>query len=248
MKAPEMRDPRGWNEGLVKALPLPDGPFKLYVWLRLNARMDTGGIEISQSDLALSLKKTRGTIRANLKTLEQARICRTQFPHNPRGCGWIELTDEYWPYQRQPSGKPDDAEMNAYLDQIRKILAEHACIRKPLLRTDDLLAREWHAQGITTERVRQAVIMGCGRKYISWRNGGPHTPIGSLAYFQPILEELKEEETPADYWEFIRERIERMEKLWISGEDPDRFSRPCPPGRNQTEKQKVLETGPSQDR
>lgn len=248
MKAPEPRDPRGWNVGLIKALVLPDGPFKLYVWLRLNARLDTGAIEISQSDLALALKKARGTIRANLRTLEEANVCRTKFPHNPQGRGWIELTDDYWPYQRQPSRTTDDAEINSYIDQIRDILSERACIRKPLLRTDELLAREWYAQGIAIERVRQAVLMGCGRKYISWRNGGPHTPIGSLAYFQPILEELKEEETPADYWEFMRERIERIEKLWITGDDPDRFSRPCPPGRNHTEKQGVLETGQYQDR
>jgi hypothetical protein len=236
-----MRDPRGWNEGLVKALALPDGPFKLYVWLRLNARLDTGSIEISQSDLALALKKARGTIRAHLKTLEEAGVCRTKFPHNPQGRGWIELTDEYWPYQRQQSRATDDPEINSYLDQIRNILSERACIRKPLLRTDELLAREWYLQGITIEHIRQAVLMGCGRKYISWRNGGPHTPIGSLAYFQPILAELKEEKSPGEYSEFIRERIERTEKLWISGHDPDRFSRPCPPAGDQSDKKEVPE-------
>jgi hypothetical protein len=245
MKAPEMRDPRGWNIGLVNALALPDGPFKLYVWLHLNARLDTGSIEISQSDLALALKKARGTIRANLKTLEEAGVCRSKFPHNPQGRGWIELTDEYWPYQRQQSRATDDPEINSYLDQIRNILSERACIRKPLLRTDELLAREWYAQGITIEHIRQAVLMGCGRKYISWRNGGPHTPIGSLAYFQPILAELKEEKSPGEYWELIRERIERTEKLWISGHDPDRFLRPFPPAGNQADKRDVPELGRS---
>jgi len=244
MKTPEMREPRGWNTGFVKALALPDGPFKLYVWLCLNARLDTGSIEISQSDLALALKKARGTIRANLKTLEEANVCRTKFPHDPQGRGWIELTDEHWPYQRQQSCTTDDAEINSYLDQIRNILSERACIRKPLLRTDELLAREWYAQGISIEHIRQAVLMGCGRKYISWRNGGSHTPIGSLAYFQPILAELTEEKAPADYWEFIRERIERTEKLWISGHDPDRFLRPCPPAGDQSDKKEVSETGP----
>ena len=248
MKAPEMREPRGWNEGLVKALALPDGPFKLYVWLRLNARLDTGSIEVSQSDLALALKKARGTIRANLKTLENTNVCRTKFPHDPQGRGWIELMDEYWPYQRQQSCTTDDAELNSYLDQIRDILSERACIRKPLLRTDELLAREWYAQGISIEQIRQAVLMGCGRKYLSWRNGGPHTPIGSLAYFQPILAELKEEKVPAEYWEFIRERIERTEKLWISGHDPDRFSRPCPPVGDQSDRKEVSEIGPVRNR
>jgi hypothetical protein len=247
MSTPELRDPRGWNVGLVQALSLPDGPFKLYVWLRLNARLDTGSLEISQSDLALALKKARGTIRANLKTLEEAKVCRTKFPHNPQGRGWVELTDDYWPYERKQSCKIDDPEMSSYLEQIRNILSERACIRKPLLRTDELLAREWYAQGITIEHVRQAVLMGCGRKYVSWRNGGPHTPIGSLAYFQMILQEVKEENSPAEYWEFIRERIIRTEKLWISGHDPNRFSRSFPSDGNKLER-KEAQTGQGDDR
>jgi hypothetical protein len=137
--------------------------------------------------------------------------------------------------------------MSSYLEQIRNILSERACIRKPLLRTDELLAREWYAQGITIEHVRQAVLMGCGRKYVSWRNGGPHTPIGSLAYFQMILQEVKEENSPAEYWEFIRERIIRTEKLWISGHDPNRFSRSVPSDGNKLER-KEAQTGQGDDR
>jgi len=248
MNPPKLRDPRGWNVGLVKALVLPDGPFKLYAWLRLNARLDTGSIEISQSDLAIALKKARGTIRANLRTLEEAKVCRAKFPHNPQGRGWIEIADDYWPYERQKASINDDPEMISYLDQIRNILSARACMSQPLLQTDELLARDWYAQGITIEQIRKAVLMGCGRKYIAWRNGGPHTPIGSLAYFQPILAELNEEKAPPEYWEFIRERIERTEKLWISGHDPDRFLRPCPPAGNQSDKKEVSETGPALNR
>lgn len=247
MNTPKLRDPRGWNEGLVKALALPDGPFKLYMWLRLNARFDTGSLEISQSDLALALKKARGTIRANLKSLEQAQVCHTKFPHNPQGRGRIELTDDYWPYERQQTCSDDDPEIRSYIDQIRNMLSERACIRQPLLKTDELLAREWYVQGITIEHIRQTILMGCGRKYVSWRNGGPRTPIGSLAYFQPILEEVKEENAPAEYWEFIRERIMRTEKLWVSGHDPDRFSRPFPPQGQKHERKEVSAPGPGHD-
>ena len=191
MNSRKLRDPRGWNLGLVKALALPDGPFKLYVWLRLNARLDTGTVDISQSDLSRALNKARGTIRASLKTLEQAGVCRTSFPRNPRARGSIQITEDYWPYERQ-SVAADDPEMLSYLDQIRKILAERACIRTPMSTADELLAREWHAQGVTSEQVSRAVLTGCARKYVSWRNGAPRTPIGSLAYFQPILVEVKE--------------------------------------------------------
>ena len=225
MSARQLRDPRGWNAGLLKALALPDGAFKLYVWLRLNARLDTGRLEISQSDLSRALNKARGTIRGNLRALEQAKVCHMNFPRNPYGRGWIQITDDYWPYERS-DGATDDPALGPYLEQIRTILAARACIRTPMSTADELLARDWHAQGVTIEQVSQAVLTGCARKYVSWRNGAPRTPIASLAYFQPILTEVKEQNARCDYWDFIRHRIERMEKLWTSGEDPDRFSRP----------------------
>jgi hypothetical protein len=247
MNSRKLRDPRGWNIGLLNALALPDGAFKLYVWLRLNARIDTGTIEISQSDLSRALNKARGTIRANLRTLERAEVCRTMFPRSPHSRGSIQITDDYWPYERQGLAA-DDPEMCSYLNQIRQILAERVCVRTPMSTADELLARDWYAQGVTIVQVSQAVLTGCARKYVSWRNGAPRTPIGSLAYFQPILKEVKDQEAPGDYWDFTRHRIERMEKLWISGNDPDRFTRPGTPEHREASKGGIAEHAPGQDR
>jgi hypothetical protein len=247
MNSRKLRDPRGWNVGLLKALALPDGAFKLYVWLRLNARIDTGSLEIRQSDLSRALQKARGTIRANLRTLEQAEVCRMKFPRNPHGCGWIEITDDYWPYERE-GPTSDDPAAGSYVERVRQILGERACIRTPMSTADELLAREWHAQGVTIEQVCQAILMGCARKYVSWRNGAPRTPIGSLAYFQPILAEVKDQVAPGEYWEFTRHRIERMEKLWISGDDPQRFTRPGTPGHTETPKGGIAGHGSGRDR
>ena len=35
--------------------------------------------------------------------------------------------------------------------------------------------------------------------------------------FEPILEELEQLQVSADYWQYVRSRMERMEKLWIQG-------------------------------
>jgi len=229
MNRTKLRDPHGWNFGFIKGFALPDGPFKLYVWLRLNARIDTGTLEISQSDIAKALKKARGTIRNNLEALQDAGVCRTKFSRDPQGRGWIQITDDYWPYERgvEEERQRPDPELRSYLDGIREIAGERACIRKPLPASDDLLARQWFQQGVPLQHIARAVLLGCGRKYVSWRNGAPHTPIGSLAYFESVLAEVQGKETSSEYWEFTRHRIERMEKLWISGKDPDTFTRPC---------------------
>lgn len=212
-------DPQGWNAGLLKALALPDGAFRLYVWLRLHARLDTGKVEISQLDLAKALNRGRSTIRTSLRILEQAGVCRMQFLRIPGARGWIQVTDDYWPYERvQPERDP---ELGSYLGRVRAILHERACVRCPFSAADDLLVREWYTRGIPLEHVSQAILLGCARKYVSWRNGGRHTPIASVHYFAPILVEIEDQKPAADYWDYIRERIERLERQWLNGKGPN---------------------------
>jgi hypothetical protein len=224
MTTQRLRCSQDWSGGLLKALALPDGAFKLYVWLRLHARIDTGSIEIGQLELARVLNKAPGTIRANLKILVSANVCQVNFGHNPHAPGWIQIMDDYWPYVRADSPTEEDPELRAYLDRIQELLGERACVRSPLSAADDLLAREWHARGVSLERIGQAVLMGCGRKYVSWRNGAPRVPIGSLRYFEAVLAELaKQPAPPPEYWDYTRQKIERMEKLWRTdqrSEDP----------------------------
>ena len=47
--------------------------------------------------------------------------------------------DDYWPYERADSA-PDDPELRSYLDRIRAMLGERACVRNPLSPADELLA------------------------------------------------------------------------------------------------------------
>jgi hypothetical protein len=36
-----------------------------------------------------------------------------------------------------------------------------------------------------------------------------------LRYFAPIIDEIVQQKLDPDYWEFLRTRIQRHEKLWI---------------------------------
>jgi hypothetical protein len=78
---------------------------------------------------------------------------------------------------------------------------------------DDLLVRERYTRGVPLERVGQAILLGCARKYVSWRNGATRAPIVSLRYFEEIVAEFEHQQTQPDYWDYTRQRIERMEKL-----------------------------------
>lgn len=214
MSVPRLRTGQSWSRGVLKAVTLPDGAFKLYVWLRLNARLDTGTLDVSRQDMARALGKARGTIRAHLRALQQAGICRMSFPRDPHLRGRIEITDDYWPYERNVP-PADPPEVRAYVDRVRELLAERVCVRKPLGQSDELVARQWYAQGVPIERARRAILLGCGRKYVAWLDGAAPVVIGSLRYFEPILAEVEAAPAPPEYWDYVRLRMERMERLWL---------------------------------
>jgi hypothetical protein len=225
-----LKNPRGWfaaGTEVERALErLSDGAFKLFVYICLNAQRDTGLLEMSQTRLARNLKKGNGTIRRYLTEMETAGMCRTHFDRSPNGRGFVRIDPAHWPYRVVTEGTADD-EAGAYVLSVRKMLEARACIRSSFSTADEILARQWHERGVSLERIERAILMGCARKYVSWRNNQCGTPIGSLKYFEPILEELAESKTvDPDYWEYLRSRIGRMEKLWIESHQPSRDGDP----------------------
>lgn len=145
--------------------------------------------------------------------METAGICQSRFSHSPLGRGIIEISEAYWPYLRNAEEAATNGS-SAYVAEIKKMLLARACVRTSLSSADEILAREWFERGIPLDLIGQAILMGCIRKYVSWRNNQTRTPIGSLRYFEPVLDELQDQKIDPDYWGYLRYRLDRMEKLW----------------------------------
>lgn len=214
-----LKNPRGWfaaGAEVQNAMALlSDGAFKLFVYLCLNARRDSGILEASQADLARGLKKTTSTIRRSLGEMEAAGILsHTRFSHHPRGHGVIRIAETFWPYQTLEQETTVDPATDTFVSEVRKMLQARACVQTAFSVADEILARQWLARGITLERIEQAILMGCVRKYVSWRNNPAQAPIASLHYFEPVLEEIDCQKITPDYWDYVRDRLQRMEKLW----------------------------------
>lgn len=192
---------------------LSDGAFKLFIYLCLNARRDTARLQTTQTEMARNLKKCHGTIRTYLREMETAGICRSCFGHNPVGPGTVEIAAPYWPYHRGADQAVPDA-ADTFVSEVKTMLEARACVRRSFSTADDLLARQWFRRGIPLERIEQAILMGCGRKYVSWCNNQTHAPISSLYYFESLLDEIERQKIPAEYWDYVRFRLQRMEKLW----------------------------------
>jgi hypothetical protein len=214
-----LKKAKGWFAAGVEVQQalevLSDPGFKLFIYICLNARRDTGVLHTTQTELAQNLKKSHGTIRKCLREMETAGICHSRFGHSPARQGTVQITHAYWPYEREEVQSPSDDAADNFVAEVRKMLAARACVRPSFSTADEVLARQWFGRGVPLERIGQAILLSCTRKYVAWRNNQAHGPISSLRYFEPTLDEIAQQKIGADYWGFLHFRIQRHEKLWI---------------------------------
>jgi hypothetical protein len=221
----ELKNPKNWFAAGLEVQQamdvLSDGAFKTFLYICLNARRDTGVLRITQTDLAHNLKKANGTIRKNLQEMETAGVLvRNNFRTSPVEPGTIQIAPCYWPYETADTHPGSDGAADGFIVEIRKALAQRACIRSSFSTADEALARQWFHRGVPLDRVRQAILMGCGRKYVSWRNNpAAHGYISSLRYFDSLITEIEGKKIDPDYWGYIELRMQRHEQLWIRSHD-----------------------------
>lgn len=195
----------GWQFGEAM-LCLSDAAFKLFAWLCLNADRHTGRVPMLVPEMARELRRTESWTQAALHELEERGVCRCWAAE-------LEVTDGYWPYEKQPSG----AGPQEYVAQIRKVLSAPACVRCRFTPADEKLARDLHRRGVTVAQIERAIWLGCARKYTALlANGTAPMPIASLSYFTAIIDEVCQTNTPESYWAYIRRQAGELERQWLS--------------------------------
>lgn len=199
---------------------LSDGAFKLFVYVCLNADRTTSQFDFRQTVLARELKKSRRSIALYLQELQANNMCRIRLSPNQHAAGIIEIQAPYWPYLCEPQSSPSSGTetLEPYVQAIEKYLHARACVRCRFSVLDRLLAEAWFRRGVQLWQIEQAILMACGRKYVSWLNGADSQPIGSLKYFEQVLEEVLKTNTSSEYWEFNRLQMTRLEQKCLASE------------------------------
>jgi hypothetical protein len=75
-------------------------------------------------------------------------------------------------------------------------------------RSDRLRVRRWWQDGITVELIEAALLLGSLRRLSRPPQAPPLAPVRSLAYFQPVIEELLEMPPPPRYTEYLRLKLQ----------------------------------------
>jgi len=73
---------------------------------------------------------------------------------------------------------------------------------------DRLLAMQLQQRGIPLHTIENALVLAAARRIFRRADAPPLTTVHSLAYFVPIIEELLTTEITAEYFEFLRRKLE----------------------------------------
>ena len=72
---------------------------------------------------------------------------------------------------------------------------------------DQRQARIWFERGVPLEVVETALLLACLRRKARPTDVPPLPRIRSLAYFQPVIEELREHPAPGGYLQYLRVKL-----------------------------------------
>ena len=72
---------------------------------------------------------------------------------------------------------------------------------------DQRQARIWFDRGVPLEVVETALLLACLRRKARPTDVPPLPRIRSLAYFQPVIEELMEHPAPGGYLQYLRVKL-----------------------------------------
>ena len=77
-------------------------------------------------------------------------------------------------------------------------------------RADRLLAAQWHQRGLSLQVIRNALVLAAARRLIRPADAPPLATIRSLAYFLPVIEEVRELRLSPEYFEYLRHKLQTV--------------------------------------
>jgi hypothetical protein len=92
------------------------------------------------------------------------------------------------------------------LEAYRKTPGTIGTIRRP----DRTLAAQLYQRGISLSVVENALVLAATRRLFRRTNAQPLGTVRSLAYFLPVIEEVLELRINPDYFQYLRQKLQRI--------------------------------------
>ena len=104
------------------------------------------------------------------------------------------------------------AESKSYLAAVTTLYLELPETPMRASLADQALVRRLYKEGISLETVESALLLGSLRRLIRPQDAPPLSPIRSLAYFLPIIDELTANPSPGNYLDYLRLKLQQVAK------------------------------------
>ena len=98
-------------------------------------------------------------------------------------------------------------------EYIRQVLAAYrktpgtmGTVRRP----DRVLAAQLYQRGVSVRVIENAFVLAAARRQMRLADAPPLGTIRSLAYFLPVIEEVLGLRVSPDYFQYLRQKLERF--------------------------------------
>jgi hypothetical protein len=116
------------------------------------------------------------------------------------------------------------AESSSYLTSVMTLYLQLPETPMRASLSDQALVRRLDTDGVPLETVEAALLLGSLRRLIRPKEAPSLSPIRSLAYFLPVIEELSEAPTPGNYLDYLRLKLQQTAKTRATTVQKNTFS------------------------
>ena len=104
----------------------------------------------------------------------------------------------------------DDRSQEEYIRQVLDAYRQTPGTMGTVRRADRMLAAQLYQRGPSVRVIENALVLAAARRLIRPADAPPLGTIRSLAYFLPVIEEVLGLRVGPDYFQYLRQKLERI--------------------------------------
>jgi hypothetical protein len=97
-----------------------------------------------------------------------------------------------------------------YVERVLRAYRQTPTTMGTVRQADRLVAAELQARGVSLHVVENAFILAAARRLMRAPGSPPLTPIRSLAYFLPVIEEVIEMRVSPNYFQYLEHKLRQF--------------------------------------
>jgi hypothetical protein len=98
----------------------------------------------------------------------------------------------------------------AYIAAVLTLYGELPDTPQQMSAADQWLAHRFHAEAVPLAVIEAALLLGSLRRLLRPADAPPLAPVRSLAYFRPVVEELRGHPAPDGYRDYLRLKLRKV--------------------------------------